>query len=120
MSDKKEKNGKKAKDADKQSGQKKNKLKRVEVIFSAALDEDFVEGFKKNKIGSHFTKISGVTGAGFSNPKLGDAVWPQLNEMLIVYCPKDEAEKIIELAEQLREKYPMEGVACFVSKASVR
>ena len=104
----------------KNDGQKKNKLKRVEVIFSAALDEDFVEGFKKNNIGSHFTKISGVTGAGFSNPKLGDSVWPQLNEMLVVYCPKDEAEKIVALVEELRQKYPMEGVACFLSKASVR
>ena len=104
----------------KNKDEKKKKLKRVEIIFSAALDEDFVDGFKKNKIGAHFTKLSGVTGAGFSNPKLGDAVWPQLNEMLIVYCSKDEAEKIIELAEQIREKYPMEGIACFLSKASVR
>ena len=104
----------------KNKDEKKKKLKRVEIIFSAALDEDFVDGFKKNKIGAHFTKIGGVTGAGFSNPKLGDAVWPQLNEMLIVYCSKDEAEKIIELAEQIREKYPMEGIACFLSKASVR
>lgn len=101
-------------------GQKAKKLKRVEIILSAAVDEDFVEGFKKNKIGSHFTKIGGVTGAGFSNPKLGDAVWPQLNEMLIVYCPKDEAKKIVELVKEIREKYPMEGIACFVSKASVR
>lgn len=101
-------------------GQKTKKLKRVEIILSAAVDEDFVEGFKKNKIGSHFTKIGGVTGAGFSNPKLGDAVWPQLNEMLIVYCPKDEAKKIVELVKEIREKYPMEGIACFVSKASVR
>lgn len=115
MKEKKDKKEKKTAD-----GEKKKKLKRVEIIFSAALDEDFVDGFKKNKIGAHFTKLSGVTGAGFSNPKLGDAVWPQLNEMLIVYCSKDEAEKIIELAEQIREKYPMEGIACFVSKAAVR
>ncbi|MBR5966715.1 MAG: hypothetical protein IK015_11430 [Treponema sp.] len=115
MKETKEKKDKKAAD-----GQKKNKLKRVEIILSAAVDEDFVEGFKKNKIGSHFTKISGVTGAGFSNPKLGDAVWPQLNEMIIVYCPKEEAEKIVGLVKEIREKYPMEGVACFVSKASVR
>ena len=65
-------------------------------------------------------KISGVTGAGFSNPKLGDAVWPQLNEMLIIYCQKEEAEKIVELVKEIREKYPMEGIACFVSKAAVR
>ena len=111
MKDKKEKKEKK---------EKNKKLKRVEIILSAAVDEDFMDGFKKKGIGAHFTKISGVTGAGFSNPKLGDAVWPQLNEMIIVYCPKDEAEKIIELAEKIRDKYPMEGIACFVSKASVR
>ncbi|MBO7123097.1 MAG: hypothetical protein J6V90_07450 [Treponema sp.] len=108
---------KKEKKAD---GQKAKKLKRVEIILSAAVDEDFVEGFKKNKIGSHFTKISGVTGAGFSNPKLGDAVWPQLNEMLVIYCTKEEAKKIVELVKEIREKYPMEGIACFISKAAVR
>ena len=115
MSDKDKKNKK-----EKKGGEKADKLKRVELIFSAAVDEDFMDGFKKNKIGSHFTKISGVTGAGFSNPKLGDAVWPQLNEMIIVYCSKGEAEKLVELAKSMREKYPMEGIACFVSKAKVR
>ncbi len=117
MSDKKDKKEKKAGDSAETKGKK---LKRVEIIFSAALDEDFAEGFKQNKIGAHFTKLSGVTGAGFSNPKLGDSVWPQLNEMLIIYCPKDEAKKITELVESLREKYPMEGIACFISKASFK
>ena len=108
------------KDKKENAGKNGGKLKRVELIFSAAVDEDFMEGFKKKGIGAHYTKISGVTGAGFSNPKLGDSVWPQLNEMIIVYCSKDEAEKILDLAEQIREKYPMEGIACFVSKAAVR
>lgn len=107
---------------DKKESASKNagKLKRVELIFSAAVDEDFMDGFKKKGIGAHYTKISGVTGAGFSNPKLGDSVWPQLNEMIIVYCSKDEAEKIVDLAKDLREKYPMEGIACFISKAKAR
>ena len=99
---------------------KEKKLKRVEIILSAAVDEDFMDGFKKKGIGAHYTKISGVTGAGFSNPKLGDSVWPQLNEMIVVYCSKDEAEKIVDLAKDIREKYPMEGIACFVSKAKAR
>ncbi len=104
----------------KEKAGKSGKLKRVELIFSAAVDEDFMDGFKKKGIGAHYTKISGVTGAGFSNPKLGDAVWPQLNEMILVYCSKDEAEKIIDLAKDIREKYPMEGIACFVSKAKAK
>ncbi len=106
--------------AGKNASVKAGKLKRVEIILSAAVDEDFMDGFKKKGIGAHYTKISGVTGAGFSNPKLGDSVWPQLNEMIIVYCSKEESEKIIELAEQIREKYPMEGIACFVSKAKAK
>ncbi len=116
MKDKKNKKEKASKNASVKAG----KLKRVEIILSAAVDEDFMDGFKKKGIGAHYTKISGVTGAGFSNPKLGDSVWPQLNEMIIVYCSKDEAEKILDLAEQIREKYPMEGIACFVSKAKSR
>jgi len=105
---------------EKKSGEKDGKLKRVEIIFSAAVDEDFMDGFKKYKIGAHFTKLGGVTGAGFSNPKLGDSVWPQLNEMLIVYCSKSEADKIVDLVKEVREKYPMEGVACFISKAKAK
>lgn len=104
----------------KEKAGKSGKLKRVELIFSAAVDEDFMDGFKQKGIGAHYTKISGVTGAGFSNPKLGDAVWPQLNEMILVYCSKEEAEKIIDLAKDIREKYPMEGIACFVSKAKAK
>lgn len=108
------------KDKKESAGKNGSKLKRVELIFSAAVDEDFMDGFKKKGIGAHYTKISGVTGAGFSNPKLGDSVWPQLNEMIIVYCSKDEAEKIVDLAKDLREKYPMEGIACFISKAKAK
>ena len=67
------------KDKKEKAGENGGKLKRVELIFSAAVDEDFMDGFKKKGIGAHYTKISGVTGAGFSNPKLGDSVWPQLN-----------------------------------------
>ena len=64
MSDKKDKKEKKAGDSAKTKGKK---LKRVEIIFSAALDEDFAEGFKQNKIGAHFTKLSGVTGITFAS-----------------------------------------------------
>lgn len=114
MKDEKKKNKEKQ---DKSGKDKQNKLCRVEIIFSQAVEEDFLAEFKERKIGLHYSKISAVTGAGFSNPKLGDAIWPQLNEMIIVYCKKDEAEKLVKLVKDLREKYPLEGIACFRSKA---
>nr|MCR5621201.1 hypothetical protein [Treponema sp.] len=57
---------------------------RMELIFSQALEEDFQLAFKEEKVGSRFTKFESVMGAGCSDPKLGDAVWPQLNMMYVI------------------------------------
>lgn len=93
------------------------KLTRVEIIVSQALEEDFDQRFKEEKVAARYTKMRGVMGAGYSNPKLGDAVWPQLNLMYIIYCAAEEAEKIISICQDLREKYLAEGIACFKSDA---
>ena len=53
-----------------------NELVRVELIFSQAVEEDFFDSFRKEKIVFNYTKIDNVTGSGYSNPKLGDAIWP--------------------------------------------
>lgn len=92
--------------------------KRVELIFSQAIEEDFQQLFAENKVASMYTKLDNVKGAGFSNPRLGDAIWPQLNVMYIIYCNEEDCKKIIEIVEQLRMQYIGEGVACFVSEAT--
>ncbi len=93
------------------------KLTRIEVITSQALEEDFNEEFKENKVAARYTKLANVMGAGYSNPRLGDAIWPQLNIMYIIYCDEAEAQKIIAICQKLREKYVAEGIACFKSSA---
>ena len=80
-------------------------------------DEDFLAEFKECMVGSHYTKFSHVMGAGYSNPHLGDSVWPQLNMMYIIYCEKAEAKKIRQIIIKLRKKYLTEGIACFMSQA---
>lgn len=91
---------------------------RVEIISSQALDEDFDEEFKMNNVGKKFTKISPVMGAGFSIPRLGNEVWPQLNTMYVIYCSKKEANTIAQIVIKLRKLYPTEGIAMFLSKAN--
>ncbi len=118
-SDKLEKSEKKPKKDKTDKSEKKNKYVRIEIIFSQAVEEDFFDEFKKQGVGLHYSKVSNVTGAGFSNPKLGDAIWPQVNEIFIIYCKKDEASKIYEIIEKLRAHYPAEGIACFTSKAKM-
>ena len=93
------------------------KLTRIEIIFSQALEEDFMQEFKEKKLAARYTKLANVMGAGYSNPRLGDAVWPQLNMMYIIYCSEEEADEIIAICQKLREKYMAEGIACFRSSA---
>ena len=90
---------------------------RIEIIFSQALEEDFQEEFADNNVGKHYTKLFPVMGAGFSNPRLGDAIWPQLNMMYIIYSDSEEAEKIKMIISKLRVVYKDEGIACFISSA---
>ncbi len=90
---------------------------RMELIFSQAIEEDFKNEFEERGIGKKFTKFEAVMGAGYSNPCLGDAIWPQLNMMYVIYCDKQEAKKIHSVVLALRKKYITEGIACFMSQA---
>ena len=83
------------------------------------MEEDFMTMFEKEQDGVHFTKLPAVMGRGFSEPKLGDSVWPQLNMMFVIYCSKEMAVRIHDIVEQVRKLYPHEGIACFKSKAKI-
>ena len=90
---------------------------RMEIICTQALEEDFLQEFGEQKVAARYTKLAGVMGAGYSNPCLGDAIWPQLNVMFIVYCSEADCEVIKNIVWKLRDKYRTEGIACFVSRA---
>ena len=89
----------------------------VEIICTQALEEDFRQEFDEQKVAARYTKLAAVMGAGYSNPCLGDAIWPQLNVMFIIYCSEEDCAKIKDIVWKLRDKYRTEGIACFVSKA---
>lgn len=91
---------------------------RIEIICSQALEEDFAEEFENNNVAKMFTKIDNVKGAGYNNPHLGDAVWPQLNTMYIIYCNKEDAKKIASIVFKLRKLYKTEGIGCFISQSN--
>lgn len=92
------------------------KLRRLEIICPQSMAEDILEGFTNRKI-KCYTQFPAVVGTGYSVPKLGDAIWPQLNTMFIVYCDKVDAKKIKDLIKSLRKQFVGEGLACYVSKA---
>lgn len=92
------------------------KMQRIELIFSQAMEEDFVEAFKKRMI-RNYTEIPSLIGTGYSTPKLGNEIWPQLNTMMILFCTDEETEKVKDIVRDLRKRYAGEGIACYISKA---
>ena len=95
------------------------KLQRLEIIMSQSIEEDFVTAFMKEDTGRMFTKLPVVMGRGVTEPKMGDAVWPQLNCMYIVICTKEQAAVVKSIIGRLHQEYPKEGLACFKSKVKL-
>lgn len=96
-------------------------MKRIEFFMSQSVEEDFLALIEKlhfvTRKDIRYTKIPAIMGRGCSNPKMGDAIWPQLNCAYIVYCDDDDAPRFAEIVRNVRGMYPSEGIAAFVSDA---
>ncbi|HQL34148.1 MAG TPA: hypothetical protein PK969_12915 [Treponemataceae bacterium] len=91
-------------------------MKRIDIIFNQALEEDVLASLEGIPEAQFYTLIPNVKGRGYSNPKMGDAVWPEFNELLFIYCGSQDAiERIEKAVAVLQRKYTQEGLAIFVA-----
>jgi hypothetical protein len=90
---------------------------RLEVILSQAIQDDFLNDIGFAVPGIKYTQVPDVAGRGFTAPKLGDAIWPQLNSIFVIYCTEEEANRVLAVVKRLRTRYADEGAACFKSEA---
>ena len=99
-------------------------MKRIEIILTQAIESDFLHLFEREchraQIKCKYTKVDGVMGAGNTDPKLGDSIWPQLNVMFILYIEDKFVPVISGIMKQLHEMYVGEGSAAFVSECECR
>jgi len=91
-----------------------SKLTRVEIIANHSVEADIMEALARHGMAEHFTKIPSVHGRGDSEPKRGDHIWPEENFLLIIYCDEAQSQVIEEAIERMREKFPNEGIRCFI------
>ncbi len=83
-------------------------------MAAQAVKEDILDAFVVYEVPPYYTIIPSVHGRGKTSPKLGDAVWPEENFMLIVYCDQDVVQRIEQAIELVRKKYDHEGIGFFV------
>lgn len=94
-------------------------MKRVEIVMTQAIESDFLQLYeracRRAKIKCKYTKIENVMGVGNKDPKLGDAIWPQLNVMFIIYIEEKYVKMITEIMQALHKEYIGEGAAAFAT-----
>jgi len=88
-------------------------LKRVEIVANRSVEEDLMEAFLAAGIAQHYTKYPEVHGVGRSGPRMGDAIWPEENFVIVVWCKKKEREAIEEAVAKVKVKFPNEGIKIF-------
>ena len=86
---------------------------RIEIYANNSVEENILEALAKNEAGKFYTKIPGVLGVGSCGPRMGDAVWPEENFSLVIWCEEDEAARIKQAIELVKQKFPKEGIKLF-------
>lgn len=86
---------------------------RVEIFANRSVEEDIMEAFKEAQVANNYTKLPIVHGVGSSGPRMGDAIWPEENFSLVIWCQEEEAHTIAEAISHVKEKFPDEGIKLF-------
>ena len=86
---------------------------RVEIIANRSVEENILETLAKENAGKFYTKIPNIYGVGACGPRMGDAVWPEENFALIIWCEEEEAQAVKRAIAKVKEKFPGEGIKLF-------
>lgn len=89
-------------------------MKRVEIIANRSVEEDLMGELASAGVAKAYTRIPVVLGSGSSDPKMGDAIWPEENFILLVYCDELEARLIEEGVGRIKVRFPQEGIKIFI------
>jgi len=86
---------------------------RLEIIANHSVEENILEAFAQEQVGKYYTKIPNIYGVGSAGPRMGDAVWPEENFALVIWCEEEEARGIKQAVEAVKKKFPDEGIKLF-------
>jgi len=86
---------------------------RVEIIANHSVEENILEALAKEGVGKYYTKYPNILGVGSSGPRMGDAVWPEENFALVIWCEVEEARAIQRAVLSVKQKFPGEGIKIF-------
>lgn len=94
--------------------QNQDKLCRCEIIANQSVEDDIIEILEKSIPDFEYTIDENLCGRGKHSRKLGDSVWPEMNFVMIAYIKEDSINAVQECINQIKEKFPKEGINMFI------
>jgi nitrogen regulatory protein PII len=88
-------------------------MQRVEIVANHSVEENILDALKDKGVGKFYTLFPNVMGVGTSGPRMGDAVWPEQNFAMVIWCEKEEARGILKAIEEVKQRFPSEGIKVF-------
>ena len=86
---------------------------RVEIVANQSVQENIMESLKDHGVGKYYTLYPNVFGTGNCGPRMGDAIWPEMNFVMVIWCEESEALEINRAVAKVKEQYPDEGIKIF-------
>jgi len=86
---------------------------RLEIIANHSVEENILEALAKQGVGKYYTKYPAILGVGNSGPRMGDAIWPEENFALVIWCEVEEGRAIKQAVDGVKSIFPDEGIKLF-------
>ena len=86
---------------------------RVEIIANHSVEENILDALKFEGVGKYYTKYPSIFGVGSSGPRMGDAIWPEENFAMVIWCDEEEARGIKRAVSFVKDRFPDEGIKIF-------
>jgi hypothetical protein len=86
---------------------------RLEIIANHSVEENILDALKYEGVGKYYTKYPDIYGVGSTGPRMGDAVWPEVNFALVIWCEEEEARSIERAVAFVKKRFPDEGIKLF-------
>ncbi|MDR1300863.1 MAG: hypothetical protein LBK43_00120 [Treponema sp.] len=86
---------------------------RIEIVANHSVEDNIMEALQHAGVGKFYTKYPSVFGVGSRGPRMGDAIWPEENFALVIWCEEEEAQGIERAVATVKKGFPDEGIKLF-------
>jgi hypothetical protein len=90
---------------------------KAEIISNQSIQDNIIELLNERIKDFQYTIIPEVYGSGINTKKFGDTVWPEMNFVMFAYVEKEEAKLIKKTIDELKKRFPREGISVFFTKS---